>query len=114
MKKCFVFLAAAVMGILSVRAASPVEVASFAVEGKGKVTSPAPGVYRMDAVSGENPAGKSAQYCRMVLYFKKPVDLRNRTLSFKAASETPEKIVAFYVRAFGSNPKKPDASFNKY
>ena len=114
MKKCFVFLAAAVMGILSVQAASPVEVASFAVEGKGKVTSPASGVYRMDAISGENPAGKSAQYCRMVLYFKNPVDLRNRTLSFKAASETPEKILAFYVRAFGSNPKKPDASFNKY
>lgn len=114
MKKYFVFLAAAVLGILSAQAASPVEVASFAMEGKGKVMSPAPGVYRMDGMSGPNPAGKSAQYCRFVLNFKKPVDLRNRTLSFKASTETPEKVLAFYVRAYGTDPRKPDASFNRY
>ena len=112
MKKYVLMLAAAMLGLGL--AAEPLEVASFAMENKGKVTSPSAGVYRMDGVSIQNPPGKSAQYCRFVLTFKEPVDLRHQTLSFKASTETPEKIVAFYVRAYGSNPKKPDASFNNY
>ena len=95
-------------------AAEAVKVASLVPERNVKVVQTSPGVFRMEAKSGANPAGKSAQYCRFILKFAKPVDLRNRTLSFKASSDTPDRIIALYVRAYGSNLKKPDGSFYSY
>ena len=66
MKKYVLMLAVSMLGLGL--AAEPLEVASFAMENKGKVTSPSAGVYRMDGVSIQNPPGKSAQYCRQFPY----------------------------------------------
>ena len=47
-KKYVLMLAVSMLGLGL--AAEPLEVASFAMENKGKVTSPSAGVYRMDGV----------------------------------------------------------------
>ncbi|MBO5688767.1 MAG: hypothetical protein J6S73_02465, partial [Lentisphaeria bacterium] len=113
MLKYFVGIAAALLPWMA-GGAEAVKVAAVVPEGNMNIVETAPGVFRMEAKSGANPPGRSAQYCRFVLEFKTPVDLRNRTLSFKASTDTPDKIMAFYVRAYGSNPKKPDGSFYDY